>query len=100
MEILNKMEEKRRWKRNDEKYRSLSKAIKGMSKKANNQYYNKSCNEIESLDKSHNPKMYEIVNQLRPKKLRSEQGVKNKDEKFLLDDKDIRERWAEQIEKL
>ena len=92
VEILNKMEERRMWKRNEEKYRSLSKAIKRMCRKAKSQYYNKICNEIESLDKSHNPKMYEIVKQLRPKKLRSEQGVENKDGKLLLDEKDILER--------
>ena len=88
------------WKRNEEKYRSLSKALKRMCRKAKSQYYNKICNEIESLDKSHNPKMYGIVKQLRPKKLRSEKGVKNKDGKLLLDDKDILERWAECIEEM
>ena len=79
VEILNKMEERRMWKKNEKKYRSLSKVIKRMCRKAKSQYYNKICNEIESLDKSHNPKMYEIVKQPRPKKLRSEQSVKNKD---------------------
>lgn len=60
-EILDKMEERRMWKRNEEKYRSLSKIIKRTCRKAKSQYYSKICNEIESLDKSHNPKMYEKV---------------------------------------
>ena len=45
-EILDKMEERRMWKRNEEKYRSLSKIIKRMCIKAKSQYYNKICNEI------------------------------------------------------
>ena len=46
-----------------------------MCRKAKSQYYNKICNEIESVDKSHNPKLYEKVKQLKPKKLRPEQGL-------------------------
>ena len=91
-EILDKMEERRMWKRNEEKYRSLSKTIKKMCRKAKNEYYNEICNEIESLDKEHNPKMFQNVKHLRPRKLQSAEGVKNKDGKVLFDEKDILER--------
>ena len=99
-EILDKMEERRMWKRNEEKYRSLSKTIKKMCRKAKNEYYNEICNEIESLDKAHNPKMFQKVKQLRPRKLQSAEGVKNKDGKVLFDETDILERWVEYIGEL
>ena len=60
-EILDKMEERRMWKRNEEKYRSISRTVKKMCRKAKNDYYNKICNEIELLDRTHNPKMYQKV---------------------------------------
>ena len=88
------------WKRNEEKYRSLSKTIKKMCRKAKNEYYNEICNEIESLEKAHNPKMFQKVKQLRPRKLLSAEGVKNKDGKMLFDEKDILERWIEYIAEL
>ena len=44
--------------------------------------------------------MYHKVKQLRPKKLRSEVGVKNKDGKVLFEKRDILERWAECIGEL
>ena len=78
------MEERRTWKRNEEKYRSLSKTVKKICGKAKNYYYNDIYKEIESLDKICNPKMYQKVKQLRPRKLRSEEGVKNKMEKCFL----------------
>jgi len=71
------------------KYRSLSKTRKKMCRKAKNDYYNEIFNEIESLDKTHNPKLYQTVKQLRLRKLRSAEGVKNKDGKVLFDEKDI-----------
>ena len=99
-EILDKMEERRMWKRNEEKCRSLSKTVKKMCRKAKNDYYNKICNEIESLDRTHNPKMYQEVKQLRPRKLQSVEGVKNKNGKVLFEEKDILERWVEYIGQL
>ena len=99
-EILDKMEERRMWKRNEEKYKSLSKTVKKMCRKAKNDYYNKICNEIESLDRTHNPKLYQKVKQLRPRKLQSVEGVKNKDGKVLFEEKDILERWVEYIGEL
>ena len=71
-----------------------------MCRKAKNDYYNKICNEIESLDRTHNPKMYQKVKQLRPRKLQSVESVKNKDGKVLLEEKDILERWVEYIVEL
>ena len=44
--------------------------------------------------------MYQKVKQLRPKKLRSEVGVKNKDGKVLFEKRDILERWEECIGEL
>ena len=55
------MKERRVWRRNEEKYRNLSKTIKKMCRKAKNENHNKLCNEIESLDKAHNPKMFQKV---------------------------------------
>ena len=88
-EILDKMEERRMWKRKEEKYRSLSKTRKKMCRKAKNDNYNEIFNEIESLDKTQNPQLYQTVKQLRLRKLRSAEGVKNKDGKVLFDEKDI-----------
>ena len=42
--------------------------------------------------KAHNPKMFQKVKHLRPRKLQSAEGVKNKDGKVLFDEKDILER--------
>ena len=41
--------------------------------------------------------MYHKAKQLRPRKLRSEEGVKNKDRKVLFEERDILERWGEYI---
>ena len=60
-ELLDKMEERRMCKRNEEKHKSLSKAIKKMCRKAKIEYYSKICNDIELLDKTHNPKRYQKV---------------------------------------
>ena len=80
-EILKKMEERGMWKRNEETHRILSRTIKQMCRKAKNEYYDEICNEIESLDKVYNTKIFQKVKQLRPRKLRSAEGMKNKDKK-------------------
>ena len=54
------------WKRNEKKYRGLSKTIKTMCRKAKNDNYNDICKEIDSLDKTHNPKMYKNSHSLGP----------------------------------
>ena len=91
-EILDKMEERRIWKRNDGKYRGLSKTIKKMCRKGKNEYYNEICNEIESLDKAHNLKMFQKVKQLRLRKLRSAEGLKNIDGEVLFEENDVLEK--------
>ena len=78
----------------------IPKAIKKMCRKAKNNYYDNICKEIESLDKTHNPKMYQKVELLRPKKLRLDEGVKNKDGKVLFEERDNLKRWAEYMGEL
>ena len=71
-----------------------------MCRKAKSDYYNEICNEIESLDKTHNPKLYQRVKQLRPRKLRPAEGVKIKHGQVLFDEKDILERSVQYIGEL
>ncbi|GFS02704.1 endonuclease-reverse transcriptase [Elysia marginata] len=98
-EILDMMEERRKKKdlMTPEKYREMCHNIQRECRKAKEDYYDRKCSEIESLDKCHSNKKYEKTKKLKKPSGKVNLGIKDKDGKLLQDDADILNRWTQYI---
>ena len=67
---------------------------------AKENHYNQICNELEDLDRKHNPKLFNRIRNLQPKKPYSRVGLQYKEDKMLLATQEVLDRWAEYVGEL
>ena len=101
-EILNKMEERRKAKnrKDDGLYTRLKHEIQKLCREAKDKYYEEKCREIEVLDKVHSHLLYQKIKELRPRGSKMLNSIKSKQGKILIDEEEVKERWAEYVEDL
>ena len=95
-EILSRMNERNKLKQQSNKrdeYKELCREIQRQCRQAKEHYYNKICEELEDLDKKHNPKLYARVKDLQIRKPRAKAGLKNLEGKMLMTTQEIVDRW-------
>ena len=96
-EILEKMEQRKERKYKDiARYKLLDREIRQECKQAKEDYYNNLCEEIEELDKHHNPIMYSKVKSMEHK-TKLKLGVQNNEGELLTEPELILNRWFEYI---
>ena len=103
-EILELMEERKQCKFVDlEKYKEIDKNIIRACRKAEDEWLNQQCQEIENLERQFKSKeMHKKVRELANKK-KSTRGngcIKNKDGQILFDEEEIAARWVEYVTEL
>ena len=99
-EILSRMNERSKLKQQSNKrdeYKELCREIQRQCRQAKEQYYNKICEELEDLDKKHNPKLYARIKDLQIRKPRAKAGLKNLEGKMLMTTQEIVDRWEEYV---
>lgn len=102
-EILAKMEKRKAYKNEKEKYQTLDREIHKMCDNAKEEWINKNCAEIEELEAQHKTRqMYEKVKEVTGTNRRraGNNCVTNKDGRVLFDQQEIQDRWKEYIEEL
>ena len=98
-EILEKMEERRRFKTvNQEIYRQLDREIKRECKITKERWLNEKCLQAEELDGRDTREMYNIIREITGKK-RAYRGeiIKSRDGNLLTDIDEVVERWREYV---
>ena len=96
-EILEKMEQRKVQKDKDiARYKLLDREIRQECKQSKEDHYNHLCEEIEELDKHHNPIMYSKVKSMEHK-TKVKLGVQNKEGELLTEPELILNRWFEYI---
>jgi len=107
-EMMNKMEERRKWKSintqyGKKKYRQLNNELRRETEKAKEKWWEKECKELEELDgRGRSDLVYAKVNKLSTKSKSSGRGTAIRDDtgKLLTEPEQIRKRWKEYIELL
>src|SRR5437899_7932547 len=99
VEILHKMEERRKSKnmRDKEQYKKLKQEIRKLCWQAKDKYYEDECKEIKMLEKTHCQLMYQNIKELRPKGSRELQAIKSKQRNVLMEKDEVMKRWAEYV---
>ena len=69
-----------------------------MCHKAKQEHQESLCREIEELDRKHNPTVYNIIKNLRNRRISGNNSIKDKDQNTPHIEQDIMERWAECVE--
>ena len=98
IEIMHKMEERRKAKQqpsNTKKYKMLCKEIRKECKKAKEKYYSDKCKELEELDAKHSPRLFTKLKELKERKNNAKSGLRNKDGQIIQDEDNILKRWHE-----
>ena len=106
--MLHKMDERRKWKNvnTDEgrqRYKQLHKALRSETNKAREAWWDKQCEELETMDRmGRTDLMYARVKNIARKNRNGNSGdmVKSADGILLTDPDSVRDRWREYIEKL
>ena len=78
------------------RYKLLDREIRQECKQANEDHYNQLCEEIEEIDKHHNPIMYSKVKSMEHK-TKLKHSVQNKEGELLTEPELILNRWFEYI---
>ena len=101
-EIMSKMEERRKAKnmKDDGLYKKLKHEIQKLCLEAKDKYYEDKCKKIEMLDKVRSHLLYQKIKELRPRGSKMLNSIKNKQGKILIDEEEVKERWAEYVEDL
>lgn len=108
-EVLDKMDERRRWKSvNTEdgrkKYKEVHKELREVTDKARERWWEEQCQDIEEMDKKgRNDLVYDRVRQLtseRKKNPDNSKHIKNGTGEMVKDDKEARETWRKYMEDL
>ena len=95
-DILSLMDERRKWKLNTVKYRELDKEIKKKCRERREEWILQKCNEIEDLDKTNSPRVYDKIKELGSKKGISRNNiVKDKGGNILVEVDEVKNRWEE-----
>ncbi|XP_023212405.1 uncharacterized protein LOC111615228 [Centruroides sculpturatus] len=106
-EVLEKMNERRRWKSANtldakEKYRTIDKQVKSMARKAKEDWLDRICYELEEHESSQNlRKVYQNIDLISRKKRRVKIGtIKNENGEILMQKERQLVRWNEYLTKL
>ena len=105
-EMLEKMEERRKWKHQTtdyarKEYKRLNNELRRTTDKAKETWWTEQCNELDELQKQGRYDiLYNRIKDLTKKKGKSSTTVKDKNGKLLSNPDDVRERWREYIEEL
>ena len=105
-EMLEKMEERRKWKHQAteyarKEYKRLNNELRRTTDKAKETWWTEQCNELDELQKQGRYDiLYNRVKDLTKKKGKSSTTVKDKNGELLSSPDDVRERWREYIEEL
>ncbi len=107
-EMMNKMEERRKWKNSGTtegkaRYRKLNNELRRITDKAKEDWLTEQCKEIEELNRrGRSDLMYRKVKDVVPTKRRtvSARNINNKEGQLLTNPANVLERWKEYIEEL
>ena len=100
-EILNLMEERRKAKGDETKYKELDKCIKKKCNEAKENWINSQCLEIENNTRIDSKTMHQKIKEVSGKKPSAKTScLRSKDGDILMEKEDILERWSEYIEEL
>ena len=100
-EVLGLMEERRQYKSDIAKYKTLTKNIKKKCNEAKEKWINDQCLEIEIKQNSDSKYIHDKIKDVSGKRTCSSSGcIKSKDGSILIDKADVLNRWSEYIEEL
>ena len=100
-EVLGLMEERRQYKSDIAKYKTLTKNIKKKCNEAKEKWINDQCLEIEIKQNSDSKYIHDKLKDVSGKRTCSSSGcIKSKDGSILIDKADVLNRWSEYIEEL
>ena len=100
-EVLGLMEERRLYKSDVEKHKTLTKKIKKKCNEAKEKWINDQCLEIEIKQTSDSKFIHEKIKEVSGKRICPSTGcIKSKDGNVLIDRTDVLNRWSEYIEEL
>ena len=101
--ILETMEERRKMKRNTEKYQILDKRVREMCMQSKIEFFEKKCQEIEKLKIISPKECHQNIKEVVGKRWKNRNDgnvIKDKKGRILLDKDDIMKRWEEYIKDL
>ena len=81
-------------------YTRLKHEIQKLCREAKDKYYEDKCKEIEMLHKVHSHLLYQKIKELRPRGSKMLNSIKSKQGKILIEEEEVKERWAEYVEYL
>ncbi|KAG1710423.1 Craniofacial development protein 2 [Nymphon striatum] len=102
-EILEMMQERKKYRRNSRRYAEKDNEIKLKRKETNEQWWIEQCEEIEELDKKHQSReMHNRVKDMTNKRkgIKGAGCIADKDGNIFFDEETIKERWVEYIREL
>ena len=100
-DILSLMDERIKWKLNTVKYRELDKEIKEKCREQREEWILQTCNEIEDLEKTNSPRVYDKIKELGSKKGISRNNIiKDKDGNILVEVDEMKNRLEEYVNML
>ena len=100
-EILELMEERRKAKGDEEKYKELNKLVKKKCNLAKEEWFNQQCEEIERNTHTNSQLVHTKIQELTGKKASAKIGcLKARNGDILMEKEDILNRWSEYIEEL
>ena len=92
------MDERRKWKLNTVRYRELDKEIKKKRRERKEEWILKKCDEIENLEKTNSPRVYDKIKELGSKKgVFRNNMIKDKDGNILVEVDKIKNIWEEYV---
>lgn len=100
-EILQLMEERRKAKANEQKYKELDRQVKKCCNEAKENWINAQCQDIEANASIDNKTMHQKIRDLTGRKTTATTGcLRSKDGNILMEREDILNRWSEYITEL
>jgi len=107
-EMLNKMDERRKWKRintqdGKRQYKRLNNELRRETDSARERWWTQECEELEKLDREgKSDRVYAKVKELcaEKKNCRTKAGILSKDGHLLTDPLEVKDRWKQYIEEL
>jgi len=100
-EILNLMEERRKAKSDETKYKQMDRLVKRKCNEAKEDWLNKQCEEIERNSKIDSKTLHQKIKEVTGKKTSAKTScLRARDGSILMEKEDILNRWSEYIEEL
>ena len=79
-------------------YKKLKHEIQKLYREAKNKYYEDKCKGIDILDKLHSHLLFQKIKELRPRRNKMLNSIKNKQEKVSIEKDEVKERLSEYVE--